>query len=417
MTEVSHDSSSAPGHLLSYGHANQVTFRDAAIQDAFDIVSVPGTIATYFQQATGGFVLTLGKSYFIDPRTPLFQQNLDMLDIRQSFHTLSAAHGAKIETAVKRASIGGVNLWDEIRNIYDPDEVARCWLNYQRNYVQGSSDRIDHYAKLIGKDFRTPRTPHQPIFFTNPYWMSDSISSQEWGMTFQTICRVYNDLGEGERIVPIIAWKRIGNGDWRILENMINSIGDIGIGKILIWIDNFRERDEPLGQLRNLRAIVFSSALRGIRVGMLYGGYFSLMLGADGLWAFGNGVGYSESRAFPELPSTGAPPPRYYVFGLHQYLQPDIASQLLDDDRDGRLDIPDDLKKHAMAKDPAALSYHDLMTHFVMARGAEIKTVARADKGDLSQELIDTAKFIESHPRWSYLVNVDYLRSWAAALA
>ena len=337
-----------------------------------------------------------------------------MLDIRQSFHTLSAAHGTKIETAVKNASIGGVNLWDAIRNIYDPDEAAMCWLHYQRNYVKGSSDRIDHYARLIGKDLLKPR---QPSFFTNPYWMSERTSSQEWDMTFRTICRIYDDLGEGERIVPIIAWKRIGNGDWRILQEMINSIGDIGIGDILIWIDNYRERDEPLGQLRNLRSIVSSSAIRGIRVGMLYGGYFSLALGADGLWAFGNGVGYSESRAFPELSSTGAPPPRYYVFGLHQYLQRDIASQLLDDDRDARLDIPDDLKTHAMAKDPAALSYHDLMTHFVMARGAEIKTVARADKGDLSQELIDTAKFIESHPRWSHLVNVDYLRNWAAALA
>ena len=413
MTTPPSNSRSTPYHLLSYGHANQTTFRHPDIQDAYDTVSVPGTIATYFQQGTGGFVLALNKSYFIDPRTPLFQQNLHMQDIRQSFRTLSSAHGPKIETVVKNASIGRINLWDEIRNVYDPEEVATCWLDYQRAYVQGSSDRIDHYANLIGRDLVKPQ---QPSFFTNPYWMSDNINSAEWNMTFQTIRRLHNYLGRNEDFVPIIAWRRIGNGDWQVLQNMIRLVCSIGIDRLLVWVDNFRERDEPVGQLRNLREIVLTSCSEGIRVGMLYGGYFSLSLGSDGLWAFGNGVGYSESRAFPELASTGAPPPRYYLFGLHQYLQPDTASLLLSDDPEGRLEIPEKLRSQASMKDPAALSYHELMTHFVLARGAEIKTAAIGDISDLRRALISTADYVDSRPLASALVRSDHLRNWAEAL-
>ena len=404
-----------PAHILAYGHSNQTTFRDSSIQGAYDAIAVPGTIATYYQQATGGFVLALRRPYFIDPRTPLFQQDLQNEQIRASFYTLSCAHGPKIEIAVDRAGRGLARLWADIRSTYDEKEAALSWLDYQRGYVGGSSQKLQHYEKLVG---RTLGNPQQPAFYTNPYWMADGVNSPEWTMTYRTIVEMHRLLRDDESIVPIVTTKRVGNQAWHALDHMIESVCEMdGVNTVLVWIDGFRELEESVDQLRALKELVLDKASKGIQIGMLYGGYFSVALGKSGLWAFGNGVGYSESRSFPELPSTGAPPPRYYLYGLHRYIQPDIASRLLRNDPSGRLQMPVQLRHHFANQDPTALSYHELMTHFVLSRGAEIKQSSGFSIFDLRKELTDTANYIDANPLLSALVSTDHLRSWSLALA
>ena len=406
----------APGHFLAYGHSNQATFRNPGIQNAYDAIVVPGTIATFYQQATGGFVLALKRPYFIDPRTPLFQQDLQQDEIRASFYTLSRAHGTKIETAVDRAGQGLAKLWVEIRNTYDYRDAAKSWLDYQRGYVGGSSQKLKHYEKLIGRSLGGVQ---QPAFFTNPYWMASSLSSPAWSMTRSTVAEMASRLRTDEVMVPIIAWKRPRTfGGWRTLERMVESIWEIGNAyAVLIWIDSFREFEEPVAELRALRELVSKMSAQGLRVGMLYGGFFSVLLNKYGLWSFGNGVGYSESRSFPELPSTGAPPPRYYLYGLHRYIQPDIASQILRNDHSGMLQIPAQLRHQTANSDPASLSYHELMTHFVLSRGAEINSASGTRLVDLRDELNDTADYIQGSPILSALAKVEHLRNWAAALS
>src|SRR5207245_1020479 len=66
-------------HYLAYGATDQETFR--ALRGAYTGVLVPGTIAAWQRQGTGGFVLALSATeqappYVIDPRFPLFQQPL-----------------------------------------------------------------------------------------------------------------------------------------------------------------------------------------------------------------------------------------------------------------------------------------------------------------------------------------------------
>ena len=406
------DSEAQPAHFLAYGNSNQAVLRSEATRSAYDGISIPGTIATYFQQATGGFVLALNKPYFLDPRTPLFQCNPDK--IRASFYTLSSALGPEIEGAVSRAGSGSANLWNEVRSSYRPRSAATSWLDYQRQYVAESSERLDHYSHLIGRPLSHVQRPH---FFTNPYWMSDGIHSEGWGMTHDTIVEMVEMLEPTDVLVPIVAWHRSRDADWGTLRSMILQIRDLGLSRVFVWVDSFREQEEPAEELRNLRDVVVFSRNSGVSLGMLYGGYFSLLLGAAGLWAFGNGVGYSENRAFPELPSTGAPPPRYYMYRLHCYLPADTASQLLTLGLEINLDVPSEHRTLVPHEDPAALDYKDLMTHFVLARGAELTASSGRSMQELSDELYSTADHIESHPRSSRLVkNVDYLRRWAEVL-
>lgn len=264
-----------PKHFLAFGHSNQTTFRRPDIQSLYDGISIPGTIATYFRQGTGGFVIALDKPYFLDPRTPLFQSPLDV--IRASFCTLAEAHGTRTMGALTRARNGDIDLWEEIRNTYDANEAALSWLAYQRNYVEESSERLDYYADLIGTDISTDNS-QGPSFFTNPYWMSASVDSMEWAMTRQTIGAVLDNLRDGESLIPIIAWDRRSNKDWSLLFEMLLDVREMGLRKAFIWVNNFREQAEPVDQLFGLRKIVYDGAEAGICVGMLYGGYFRLHL-------------------------------------------------------------------------------------------------------------------------------------------
>jgi len=58
---------------MAYGNSDQVSFRDPEVRESFDFMTVPGTIASYYADATAAFVLSSELNYLIDPRTPLFQ--------------------------------------------------------------------------------------------------------------------------------------------------------------------------------------------------------------------------------------------------------------------------------------------------------------------------------------------------------
>ena len=61
-------------HYLSYGASDQKTVVD--LRDVYNGILVPGTVAAFQREGTGGFVLSLSAAdsipYVIDPRSPLF---------------------------------------------------------------------------------------------------------------------------------------------------------------------------------------------------------------------------------------------------------------------------------------------------------------------------------------------------------
>ena len=67
-------------HYLTYGATDQQTVR--RLTGEFTGLMIPGTVAAFQREGTGGFALTLSATeaqtpYVIDPRFPLFQQPLD----------------------------------------------------------------------------------------------------------------------------------------------------------------------------------------------------------------------------------------------------------------------------------------------------------------------------------------------------
>ncbi|MCH7545403.1 MAG: hypothetical protein IID30_03245, partial [Planctomycetes bacterium] len=80
--------------MVAYGNAEQRFFRDYG--HLFNVVTLPGTVATFFQQGAGGFVLALNKPYFIDPRTSVLQGRFQGEGREEPRHVrLAAAHGPR----------------------------------------------------------------------------------------------------------------------------------------------------------------------------------------------------------------------------------------------------------------------------------------------------------------------------------
>jgi hypothetical protein len=142
-----------------------------------------------------------------------------------------------------------------------------------------------------------------------------------------------------------------------------------------VWITGFDERAVDEAQLRRLWRTV-QSRPPGRELVNLYGGFFSICLRYAGLAGFGNGLTYSESRAWPALASTGSAPPRYYVRDLHLFLPPAAARAVVD--AVPAFECPCDAcgEVRAQGQTIASMPYHSLKRHFAHARQWELDMVA-----------------------------------------
>src|SRR3954471_2593944 len=117
-------------HYLSYGPADQHTVRE--LRDSFDGLLVPGTVAAFQLEGTGGFVLALSATeshtpYIIDPRSPLFQQDIE--EPKRAHEALKAILGLPEDYSPNPRK------W----NAGLVEKVAENWVNFNCSYKSQTS--------------------------------------------------------------------------------------------------------------------------------------------------------------------------------------------------------------------------------------------------------------------------------------
>lgn len=312
-------------HILAYGHSDQASFRTAAVLGALDYLSVPGTIAAYYPEATAAFVLTSQLRYLIDPRTPLFQSEIGVP--RPSHFALAEWHGLAVAAHLGKMGAGAPVYFGE--SFYTTQVIAamtKALVARQRAYATaaaGIQDRMARYAALraaaMSATMPLPSAPpSSPAFILAPYFV---ITRAGWRSANEEIWAAALTLSNPMEVSPVVAVNSLD-----LLAPSLKAIPLRLSQTVFFWISQWKEREVPLDELIRLRDIIKSrSELRLIN---LYGGYFSICLGLMGLWAFNNGLGYSESRDWPSLTKTGAGKPRYYVEKLHLFTEPAIAATI-----------------------------------------------------------------------------------------
>lgn len=399
-------------HFLAYGNSDQASFRDEEVQGSMNFMTVPGTIAAYYQDATAAFVLSSGLDYFIDPRTPLFQRDID--EPRASHYSLANQLGASVSQRLESSS--GATSFPAA--FYSTDVIAEMVegvLAFQRLYGRRADDiteKLNRYSRLLAAAQnrsqadnlrQTPGRP--PSFVVAPYFVSASVGDEWWRVNEEVWAACIQRQVDG-MISPVVAVEHVDQ-----LAGALATLTPELSDPVFYWVANLDERRASEEALRQLWAAVDEFQRRPVN---LYGGFFSICLHHAGMWGFNNGLGYSEARNWPELAATGAAPARYYVPSLHMFLPVAQAQQLIDADRTFACDC----STCSRATDGIVnLGYHSLKRHFAIARRREIDFVTTRSRADLVAELRDVAtRFntsVRPHLPVKTLATADFLIRWA----
>lgn len=344
-------------HYLSYGSTDQATMRD--LYQSFDGLLVPGTIAAFQAEGTRGFVLSLsaGRSvpYVIDSRFPLFQNQL--VAPKKSHLMLADVFGAPGLVRGDRNPVP-----DDFDQALD-DQVASRWVEFNLGFEDVALKTFDKYARRLGEEI-----PHgdrrRPEYILPPYFMTNGrdgwweASGRLWQRTLH-----HAALAGAEGMVRRV----VATTDAAALEQLLPGIDD---PEVVIWVSNLDEfRLESEAALVSYSRAIAGAGASGQRLFALYGGFFAVLVSRFGLAGASHGIGFGEHRDWVELPSSGAPPARYYVPRLHRYVGVDIATTIWQQ-------FPELIRcdcSECRGRPPGALTYHELMKHSVRARTDEIR--------------------------------------------
>jgi hypothetical protein len=343
-------------HFISYGSTDQESLRD--LVSSYDALIVPGTIAAFQSEGTKGFVLSLsarhGKPYAIDSRFPLFQNALA---------TPKKSHGMLADVFGDPGLIRG----DRRPSSLDfPDArnraLAENWGRFNSLYDEVTTKAFDKYAARLGEDI-LPDKRELPDFVLPPYAMVED-SADGWAQVSRQMF---------EHSVDYLSAQSWPGGIRRVLaatspELVSGLLDEIRDEDLFLWVSGLDEYRSTMSDLVAYGQVVMKATRQGNRPTALYGGFFSVLLSRYGLTGASHGVGFGDHRSWLELPSSGAPPARYYVARLHKYVPVDLAVLLWRQFPtlivDSRLGDP--------SVSPGALTYHDLMKHSLRARALEI---------------------------------------------
>ena len=340
------------GHYLSYGATDQTTLRD--LRGAYDGLVVPGTVAAFQHQGTGGFVLTLSATvesapYVIDPRSPLFQQRLP--SPKKSHIALAEVLGSP--ELVRDTDPTPDDFPEDMINT-----IASSWVDFNESYRGAAGTKFDKYAARLDEPVM-PDDASEPEAILAPYLMATEVADPWWQLS-GALLDATRRAASGPEVVRVVAAENVG-----VLGDLLE---DAAADRAVIWVSNLHELGSTADDLATYLIAIDRASAKGQALFALYGGFFSVIAGEVGLRGSSHGIGFGEHRDWPELPRSGPAPPRFYLSALHRYVSQEDAQRL-------HATVPLLAScdcSHCDGRGPIELEYHDLMKHSVATRAREI---------------------------------------------
>lgn len=264
--------------------------------------------------------------------------------------------------------------------------LGQAVLDFQRNFVRDSTQKIDKYFELIGRKASLDRL-RAPEWLVPPYFFDRQIGGADYGVSLE-MAKIAATGARGDRLRPVACFLDSALSG----ANVSRVVDDYApFGHVISFPSRFDETKASVNELQGFWNLTIRLSGRGCRPLMLYGGYFSVLGHHAGLDGLSHGVGYGESRDALS-PSSGPPGPRYYIPALHRFFPVDQAQALLQLDRNARELLRCDCESCVLARAAnrgslAQRTREDIFVHFLRARHAEIADVQRRPLADLVQEL------------------------------
>ncbi len=401
-------------HWLSYSHTDQALLVDEALDATWDGLVVPGTLAAYYFEGTGGFVLARRRPYIIDPRTPLLQPIERRTEPKVSQLELAKIHAPELEGIWPTVEIE-FGYWQDDRW----SAVVHRVLDFQERYASSATGKIAKYQQLLIEAGQTPdieSDPKSPTRFVPPYFAADGTADPWWTLTREAI-EIAAERFSTSSVYPVLALSPQAS-----VETFAALIREMpaGIDTVFCWKGSWQEQDATETDVAGWATTIQAADERGIRVLNLYGGYLSVLMGAVGLAGVNHGVGYSEARDVKRLSETGAPPTRYYVPAFRRFVPRAQAQPLIDGiPRDWQCLCSVCAARSTSGASPLLQDYsaEDLKRHFLLCRHAEIKRVQADPEAEIA-DLRAKAQWLADNPPRGGLGRGygTTLLTWAAAV-
>jgi hypothetical protein len=406
-------------HWLSYSHSDQALLRAPGVDGCWEGLVVPGTLATFYFEGTGGFVLSRNRPYIIDPRTPLIQtHNVKRVAPKASHLALLEIHDPDPELS---------RLWPEQEISLRHWQQAGVWertvdrvLEFQERYAQQATGKIDKYRALLaearGEDPVEGVAPASPIRFVPPYWAVQNAGDDWWSLSRLAISRALARYEGGATLMPILAV--VKDSPVATLADLIENLPE-GCEQVFCWRGAWDEASATQTDVDGWVAAIDMGRRKGISITNLYGGYLSVLMTTLGLAGVSHGIGYSEQRDVRRLGQTGAPPTRYYIPALHAFDTVPNAQPIIDHlPAEWSCKCPD-CKNVEQDGRPVVgrLKPEHRKRHFLYARDKEIRDVTN-DLGTALAQLDEVADWLREHPLPTVIKasHRERLRVWAASI-
>lgn len=399
-------------HYLTYQHNVQRSFHQQP--DKYDGVVIPLSIAIAFPSGTYGFIRALCSrhddiQYAIDPRNALFQKQWDRSNLRPPHEKMAAVMGEPYVTGGVVRPLQPADFDDEA--VLEAT-VSKC-LDFQMSFRMRSEDerKMLKYKKLLGVETLAPLKSPQHLI--PPYYQFSERGDSWYEINLRSI-EAANQHNDGIPVRPVLHCANWGDvGDWDVCISDV-----IGRGAQEAWFypNFFKEHDAPAEELAAYKRAVQLASSEQLAPYMLFGGYFSMLMGYFGLEGFANGVGYGEWRD-SGYHKGGTAISRIYLLKLHRYVDPPTAQALIacDPDYFGKDTeiiagyVESDLSVVGMSKQEA-------LEHFLECRREEFAFLASSSLIEAAAELDETLAKLEAAGPLEFEKFGPSLRRWRECL-
>lgn len=398
---------------------------------------IPCHILSYSQDPTIAAIKYVDKPYFIDPMTYIYAFD-DFSKYLAKKENKEGEKEIKFKPSIQKLTID-LKLVDFFEDSgyqklapQNFDDVmvralAESSMRLQLNKANdGKETAFKRYSELLdlaeGKEVESEVSNDiSPDFLVSPYFYFKG-ANDPWLKTNIDLFNASKMANETDKeVVPFLMTDTDA-----LNESLIDSFD---ANKFILWLTDFNPKydsstDAQLNKLRKVKEFIVLAGEKDKTVIDMYGSYYMLLLGKlGGLSGICNGVLHGESKTKDVTIGGGAPPVRYYIRKLHDFLLiPEAISVLTDSDGSSLLDNDCHECKVMIDGDAENLNrfennHYLAQKHFMHARVCEIEDLESTDLDEVLVELEkDVATFKDSVEGLVKKTVSNFLTNWIKVL-
>ena len=387
-----------------------------SLEKAFHGICFSANVACFGRTWVSQFINRLGKPFFIDPISYVFQFPLQRISkgdaLKMSFSRLVDSYGEPISSAVSNEQ--------QIRSSdFNDDNISSMVensFNFQKNIVKPESS--SQMSLMEFGDWLDEETIEQePEFLVIPYFWFDSMDSDWYNLNLKII-QVGKKYSKEIPIYGVICANRDIISKKELIPRIISDFN--AVDGILLWLSDFNEyRIDGKTLASSLNFIQELS--KHFNVIMMYGSYFSMIASKFGLAGMSPGIGISESKNVEERPTGGTFSNKYYI----------PQAKIMATDADARnfyTENPETLCKCRICGESEIHSSRDVhqffdeltplkaKIHYCLCRASELEEIERGDKDGIESFLSSNIEFCSARSVGLYNIEFRHQARWLSAV-